>query len=97
MTTHIEIGHNHTIKFVYGKGDEGRLGLYYWHHRLDNGKPCQGFIFFDLPVVHEKYKAAESTPVWQVESWDPLTLSPSLLCRRCGDHGFIRGGSWVPA
>lgn len=36
-------------------------------------------------------------PRWQVESWEPLTLSPSLLCRTCGLHGFIRAGRWVPA
>lgn len=29
-------------------------------------------------------------------STDPLTISPSLLCR-CGDHGFIRDGKWVAA
>ena len=29
-------------------------------------------------------------------STDPLTISPSLLCR-CGDHGFIREGRWIPA
>jgi len=35
--------------------------------------------------------------LWTVEKLDPLTLSPSLLCRRCGHHGFIRDGRWVPA
>lgn len=34
---------------------------------------------------------------WQVVSWEPLTLSPSLLCRACGMHGFIQQGRWVPA
>ncbi len=34
---------------------------------------------------------------WAVESEDPLTLSPSLLCMTCGHHGFIREGEWVPA
>jgi hypothetical protein len=33
---------------------------------------------------------------WQVESLDPVTLSPSLLCP-CGHHGFIRNGRWEPA
>lgn len=33
---------------------------------------------------------------WTLESRDPLTISPSLACS-CGDHGFIRGGQWVPA
>lgn len=35
-------------------------------------------------------------PIWTVESWDPLTLSPSILCRTCGLHGYIRGGKWIP-
>lgn len=35
--------------------------------------------------------------VWQVETWEPLTISPSVLCRRCGHHGFIRNGLWEAA
>lgn len=33
---------------------------------------------------------------WRVESFDPLSLSPSLLCTSCGLHGFVRGGAWCP-
>lgn len=32
---------------------------------------------------------------WTLESTDPLTVNPSLLCRLCGHHGFIRGGKWL--
>lgn len=34
---------------------------------------------------------------WDVLSVEPLTLAPSLRCRQCGHHGFIRDGRWVPA
>lgn len=34
---------------------------------------------------------------WTLEAVEPLTISPSLLCTRCGTHGFIRAGKWVPA
>jgi hypothetical protein len=35
---------------------------------------------------------------WDVHSWQPLELSPSLLTHcPCNDHGFIRGGRWVRA
>lgn len=34
---------------------------------------------------------------WTLVSREPLHLEPSLLCRACGDHGWIRGGKWVPA
>lgn len=63
------------------------------HPRLDNGRPCASGITFDTPLARE----VDPGPLWQVQSWDPLTVSPSLLCRRCGDHGFIREGRWVRA
>jgi hypothetical protein len=34
---------------------------------------------------------------WNVQSLEPITLSPSLLCTRCKLHGFVREGKWVPA
>jgi hypothetical protein len=51
---------------------------------------CMGAIMFEgqLPPGDGSY--------WQVQSWEPLTVSPSLLCH-CGDHGFIREGRWVRA
>ena len=39
-----------------------------------------------------------STPNgWTVESTEPLTVSPSILCGLCGTHGFWRDGRWVAA
>lgn len=55
---------------------------------------CEGAITFDGPV--QRQVSEPNRPMWTVESWEPLTLSPSLLCA-CGDHGFIRDGRWVPA
>lgn len=37
------------------------------------------------------------TEGWTVVQRNPLTLSPSLLCKNCGLHGFIREGKWVKA
>lgn len=34
---------------------------------------------------------------WTIEQESPLTLSPSILCRICGSHGFIQEGEWVEA
>lgn len=60
----------------------GRLeGLAYFHG------DCQSYI----PLKPENAEG------WDVISEDPLTLSPSVLCRSCGFHGFIRGGKWMPA
>lgn len=59
-------------------------------HDLPGGGTCEGMITFDVPLARAHFRG----PYWTVESWEPLTLSPSLLCH-CGDHGFIRAGRWV--
>lgn len=34
---------------------------------------------------------------WDVISEEPLTLAPSIMCRRCSFHGHIVNGRWEPA
>lgn len=50
-------------------------------------------ITFDVPGVAEVF----GEPRWTVEQWEPLTISPSILAKTCGCHGFIREGKWVSA
>lgn len=65
-----------------------------WHVHAD-GEPCGGSIYFvqapgdSAAAVRQR----ERNQVWTVESWDPLTVSPSVLAS-CGLHGFIRRGRW---
>jgi len=59
-------------------------------HIKSNGEDCTGVITFDSNIAREIFDG----PFWQVDSWYPLTLSPSLLCH-CGDHGYIKNGKWV--
>jgi hypothetical protein len=59
---------------------------------VDAGR-CQGSITFASDVQRTVQPAATT---WNVANWEPLTLSPSLLCH-CGDHGFITAGLWVDA
>lgn len=92
---YIDIGHGVAIRFMSRDGHP-KAGITERHptpNGADGGVHFGG-VLFDLPGVAESHPGV---PVWQVESWDPLTLSPSLLCRACGHHGFIRGGKWVPA
>lgn len=79
----IGIGHGHTIAFTRWAPDR---------------ELCSGAVAFD---VSQEYKErwgdwGKRRPYWTVESLDPLTISPSVLCD-CGDHGFIRNGRWVVA
>lgn len=64
---------------------------------------CGGAITFEGPVSLKHNEAARAAgrreqPLWTVESWDPLTISPSVLdhgSNGCsGHHGYIRNGRW---
>jgi hypothetical protein len=101
----LDLGDGHTLRWVsfapdrsiaknaetYANvPDDPRCGAIVTHttDKTETGL-CEGYIGLN-PAVNT------TRATWQVESWEPLTLSPSLLCS-CGDHGFIRGGKWVRA
>lgn len=60
-----------------------------------NGRRVASGCTLDSEVSREL--DPDPRPRWQVVSWEPLTLSPSILCLTCKLHGFIRNGRWVPA
>ena len=80
---YIDIGHGVSIEFreIDGAG----AGVAY-RHPTPAGRACEGYAPLSPPGEH-----------WQLVQREPLTISPSLLCRACGHHGFIREGKWVPA
>lgn len=100
MSEAIDLGHGHIARFIAFRPnrsipknaetfrdipDDDRSGLL-----ISHGAECDSYIGLN-PAVNTM------SACWQVVSWEPLTLSPSLLCMRCGDHGFVREGKWVPA
>ena len=105
MSSKIDLGHGHTLTFACWSPDrelnpqyEGLPDVERYsaliEHTAPDGTPCAGAVTFAGEV---QARIEPNRPVWSVQSWEPLTLSPSVLCRRCGDHGFIREGKWVPA
>lgn len=87
----VPTGENNWYEKVIDK-DGVWVGIYEWHRRPD-GRLCCGWARFNVP---SEYTVPNSTS-WDVLNYEPLTLTPSLLCRACGSHGFIQGGKWVPA
>lgn len=100
----LDLGHDHSLEFYCWKPDRHlnpqysdvpdveRYGAII-DHGLPDGSRCRGHITFDGPIQRQHQS---NRTFWQVHAWEPLTLSPSIGCR-CGDHGFIREGKWVPA
>jgi hypothetical protein len=64
------------------------VGIIEYHRRGEGW--CGGWVPFNTyPNIHDDH--------WTVISYEPLELSPSLLCTICNNHGWIRNGQWVPA
>jgi hypothetical protein len=90
----IDIGEGHWIKFAHYKGEVAAINDY---HLKADGTLCAGFISFRGRTWSKQFESNPAHQAWDVVCDEPLTLSPSLLCRACGDHGFIRAGRWVRA
>lgn len=102
----LDLGDDHTLRFTSWHPardlnpqyadlpDIERCGAIVSHPNLKTGGRCWAGITFASDVARRVFKEHS---MWQVISENPLTLSPSLLCRVCGDHGFIREGKWIKA
>ena len=69
------------------------IAIHHYHRRPDNNRLCAGYVRFKVPTDGHTGRG----PLWDVISYEPFHIEPSLLCRSCNHHGFIRNGSWVPA
>lgn len=106
----VNLGHEHYISYVSWKPDDlesnrrlygtplprvEKFGIAIRHPKPGvPGVWCRGYVQLDVPEL--RLIGNKDDQVWRVESWTPLTLTPSVACK-CGDHGFIREGRWVPA
>jgi hypothetical protein len=80
----IDIGNGTWITKMYYNGEW--VGINEWHYN-DKDNLCGGWVPFTGSSI-------DTGSGWTVESFDPLTLSPSLLCNVCKHHGWIRNGRW---
>ena len=76
----------------------GPIGATFYHRGPTSTGWCGGALTFDVAHLHPglRTRGGKPVPLWQVQSMDPLTLSPSLLCN-CGDHGWVKEGKWQRA
>lgn len=93
MTFDLDLGDGHTLAFVQYKDELSGCNVF---HSKPDGTSCSGWIAF-AGMAWDREFASGKIATWTVESMEPLTLAPSILCRACGDHGFIRGGKWERA
>jgi len=104
----IDLGDNHKLWFTCfspdrnlnpqyeGIPDVEKFGAIV-SHQTKGGTECWCSINLRTPEIEELMRRGfyKDSHIWSVDKWEPLTLSPSLLCTICGDHGFVREGKWV--
>jgi hypothetical protein len=91
----LDLGDGHRLVFSEYKG-EARVGANVLHPPVEGKCDGQGWIAFE-DTSWSRLFATNPIATWKVETREPFTISPSILCRACGDHGFIRDGKWVRA
>ena len=110
MHGYVDIGHGHSIQFFQWAPDRElnpqyaafpdvlRAGVTIKHQNLapdaSPGDLCTSAVNFDDPTM---MAVSPGRTYWRLVSLEPLTVEPSVLCMRCGDHGYITDGRWVPA
>jgi hypothetical protein len=93
-----DLGGGCSFTWLTGRGQI--IGLIEHHPKPDQDAPgfdplgfyCGGYIRWD-GSEKAKHQLISGAPGDE----EHLTIAPSLLCRTCGNHGFIRDGRWVPA
>lgn len=101
----LDLGNDHWLRWLSWAGSDDprfahlppvdRYGGIILHPNRTTGAPCFGGIWF----TSEMQRLVDpQVATWDVSSWEPLTISPSVLCGAagCGDHGYIRDGRWMP-
>lgn len=99
-----DLGGGHSFAWAYAGDAATRLLLGLVEHHPDLRVPeaqrgevtCGAYAAW---VHHEPTRtvARHELVAGGVGDEEHLTLTPSLLCPTCGNHGFIRDGRWVVA
>lgn len=92
----LDLGDGHRIVFAM-YGVDRRVGGTVMHPPVEGKCNGQGWVAFADRAWAKNFAGSPTFQAWTVESEEPLTLSPSIVCRACGDHGHIRDGKWVKA
>lgn len=89
-----DLGDNHEIIWSSYEGQK-RVGANV-KHLTSAGEVCNGFIAIKGRSWEQSFQPG-TIQSWDMVQEEPVSLQPSILCRGCGDHGYITNGRWVKA
>lgn len=99
-----DLGNGHSFSWLQGQTGQV-VGLIEHHPKGPGARPgalyCGGYIAW-VPEEAQQGVSRAWTSRHQLIAGGPgdeehLTIAPSLACRTCPSHGFIRDGRWVDA
>lgn len=99
--TEYDLGTGHSFVWLYAH-DGDLVGLVEHHPKGPDATPgamyCGGYVAWvnkpGTPHGHAAWVAKHQLVAGGPGDEEHLTIAPSLLCRQCPSHGFIRNGQW---
>jgi len=91
----LRTGRTTFMHYAYYKDELAGINEY---HLDRNGRLCTGWVPFADTEWSRSFDKVAGYAAWEVRVAPPrLTLAPSILCRICGNHGYIEDGRWRAA
>lgn len=98
-----DLGDGHSFVWL-GDREGNTIGLIEHHPKGPDARPgalyCGGYVAWvaaEAQAVDRPYTARHQLLAGGPGDEQSLTVAPSLACRTCPSHGFIRDGRWIPA
>jgi hypothetical protein len=99
-----DLGNGHSFVWLSSKTEQV-VGLIEHHPKGPDARPgaqyCGGYIAWvnepAVPGGQAAWVASHQLIAGGPGDEGSLTVAPSLACRHCPSHGFIREGRWVSA
>lgn len=93
-----DLGNGYSFAWMTNGADQV-IGLIETHPRRGqieppHGETCGGYVAW-IADEHSHVTADHHLARGGPGEEDHLTVTPSLLCPTCGNHGFITDGKWV--
>lgn len=95
----LALGDGHWLNWVTPYPDGPRIGAIIFHRAPPGSSGALGDGMCSCTVWFDRDRAPSGRPIWQVQGAidDRVTMTPSVACGSCPDHGFITGGRWARA
>lgn len=96
----LNLGHDHFLRWVAQGPNGPRVGAEIFHRPAPGrrGGYGDGSLCLSIPLWDAR-SGYPADRLWELcgAADERLTISPSVLCDVCGDHGWVENGKWKVA